>query len=253
MGIAEKFRLDGKVALVTGASSGLGAHFAGVLAAQGARVAIAARRVDRLDALAKTIGNAHAVEMDVTDAASVEAALTDINKALGRIDILINNAGVAAPADFLDTTEAQWSYQMSVNVDAVARVGRVTARAMVANGGGGAIVNTASVAGFLVSRAMSAYAVSKAAVVQLTKAMALELAPHRIRVNALAPGYFPSELTQNFLASDAGKKMLARFPMQRSGRLEELDGALLLLASEAGSYMTGSVITVDGGTLLTGG
>jgi len=253
MGFTGKFRLDGKVALVTGASSGLGAHFASTLAAQGARVALAARRAGRLAELAGRItatgGNARVIEMDVTNPESVASGVA----ALGPIDILINNAGVGEPSAFLDASEDHWRHQLGVNIDGVARVGRAVARSMVAAGKGGAIVNTASIAGVLVAKGLSTYSVTKAAVIQLTKAMALELAPHKIRVNALAPGYFPTELNEHFLASEGGRKMLARFPMQRAGRLEELDGALMLLASDAGSYMTGTILVVDGGTLLVAG
>ena len=257
MTLSQKLRLDGQVALVSGASSGFGAHFAKVLAEAGAHVAVAARRVDRLAALAQAIrdggGKAWPVAMDVTDPASVDAAMASVERDLGPISILINNAGIAETGPFLDLSEEQWRRQMDVNFDGVLRVGRAAAHRMAAHGKGGSIVNTASVAGFLVGKGLAAYSVSKAAVVHLTKAMALELAPLNIRVNALAPGYFPTELNENFLKSEAGQKMLARYPIPRAGRLEELDGPLLLLASDAGSYMTGTVLTVDGGTLLTGG
>ena len=257
MTLAQKLRLDGQVALVTGASSGFGAHFAKVLADAGAKVAVAARRLDRLEALTASIrnggGQAAAVAMDVTDPTSVDAALAAIEQDLGPIRILINNAGIAETGAFLDLTEEQWRRQFDVNFDGVVRVGRAAAKRMAAHEAGGSIVNTASVAGMLVAKGLSAYAVSKAAVVHLTKAMALELAPLNIRVNALAPGYFPTELNEHFLQSDAGRKMLARYPIPRAGRLEELDGPLLLLASEAGSYITGTILTVDGGALLLGG
>ena len=252
-----RFRLDGRVALVTGASSGLGAHFARVLADAGAHVALAARRLDRLEAIAAEIersgGKAIAVSMDVTGGASVAAAIAETERRLGPLKILVANAGIAEAGAFLDQPDDRWRHQMDVNVDGVRRAGQAAARAMAAHGKGGVIVNTASVAGAVVVRNLSAYAVSKAAVIHLTKAMALELAPLGIRVNALAPGYFPTELNASFLASEAGRKMLARFPMPRAGRLEEIDGPLLLLASDAGSYMTGTILTVDGGTLLVGG
>ena len=257
MSISDLFRLDGKTALVTGASSGLGAHFAATLASQGAKVAVAARRSDRLatlcDRLAAAGGTASAIAMDVTDPRSVEDGVGAAISTLGPIDILINNAGIGEAAAFLEGTEEQWRHQLGVNLDGVARVGRAVAKRMVASGKGGVIVNTASIAGILVAKGLSTYSVTKAAVIQLTRAMALELAPYKIRVNALAPGYFPTELSEHFLASESGKKMLARFPMQRAGRLEELDGALLLLASDAGSYITGSTLVVDGGTLLVAG
>jgi NAD(P)-dependent dehydrogenase (short-subunit alcohol dehydrogenase family) len=257
MTLAARLRLDGQVALVTGASSGFGAHFSRVLAEAGATVAVAARRLDRLNAVATSIvdygGKAAAFAMDVTDPASIDTALTAIERDLGPIRVLVNNAGIAETGPFLELTDEHWRRQMDVNFDGVLRVGRAASKRMAAHGKGGCIVNTASVAGFLVAKGLSAYATSKAAVVHLTKAMALELAPLNIRVNALAPGYFPTELNENFLKSDAGLKMLARYPMPRAGRLEELDGPLLLLASEAGSYMTGTILTVDGGTLLMGG
>jgi NAD(P)-dependent dehydrogenase (short-subunit alcohol dehydrogenase family) len=248
--------LESRVALVTGASSGFGAHFAKVLAGAGARVALAARRADRLELLAGAIrsngGVAVPIALDVEDPESVERSITATEAALGPLNVLVNNAGVAETGPFIDLTDEQWRHQMAVNFDGVVRVARAAAKAMVRHGGGGSIVNTASVAGIFVARGLAAYSVSKAAVIHLTKAMALELAPSRIRVNALAPGYFPTELTQHFLASDAGQRMLLRFPIPRAGNLEEIDGPLLLLASDAGSYMTGSILVVDGGAVLSG-
>jgi NAD(P)-dependent dehydrogenase (short-subunit alcohol dehydrogenase family) len=255
--MAQPFSLEGKAALVTGASSGLGRHFAGVLARAGAKVALAARRMDRLRELEAEIkaagGRAVPVALDVTDSASVAHAFDAVEAVLGPITILVNNAGVPAGSFITETSDEQWRAVLDVNLDGVFRVGREAARRMKKHGAGGSIVNTASIAGFSVNKAIAAYSASKAAVISLTKTMALELARDRIRVNALAPGYIPTELNRGFLESEAGKRLLARVPMGRAGRLEELDGPLLLLASDAGAFMTGSVITVDGGHLLVGG
>ena len=249
--------LDGKAALVTGASSGFGRHFAHVLAGAGAKVALAARRLDVLRKLAAEIradgGEAVAVTIDVTDRASVARAFADAEAALGPITILVNNAGVPSGAFFTKTTEEEWRSVMSVNLDGVYRVGQETARRMVANRTGGSIINIASLLGFGVIKGLSTYSTTKAAVISLTRSMALELARDRIRVNALAPGYFATEFNVEYLASEAGRRMMARVPMARAGAVEELDGPLLLLASDAGAFMTGSVVTVDGGHLLAMG
>jgi NAD(P)-dependent dehydrogenase (short-subunit alcohol dehydrogenase family) len=249
--------LDGKAALVTGASSGFGRHFAHVLAEAGAKVALAARRLDVLQQLEAEIrgrgGQASAVAMDVTDRASVAKAFADAEAALGPLTILVNNAGIPSGSFFNRTTEEEWREVMSVNLDGVFRVGQEAARRMAANRTGGSIINIASLLGFGVIKGLSTYSATKAAVISLTKSMALELARDNIRVNALAPGYFATEFNEAYLASDAGKRMMARVPMGRAGAVEELHGPLLLLASDAGRFMTGSVITVDGGHLLVMG
>jgi NAD(P)-dependent dehydrogenase (short-subunit alcohol dehydrogenase family) len=248
------FSLAGETALVTGASSGLGEHFAGVLARAGARVAIAARRRDRLEALGRRIGDAGGtaapIVLDVTDPASVKACFEAAEGALGPVTIVINNAGVTDPAFITRMSERQWRGVLDVNLDGVFRVGQEAARRMVAPGKGGSIVNIASIVGLGAIRTLGAYAASKAAVIALTRTMALELARDKVRVNALAPGYISTELNDSFWETDAGKRMIAHIPFRRLGRLEELDGPLLLLASRAGSFMTGSVLTVDGGHLL---
>jgi NAD(P)-dependent dehydrogenase (short-subunit alcohol dehydrogenase family) len=254
---SDLFSLQGKTALVTGASSGFGRHFARVLAAAGAKVALAARRLEVLERLATEIGDAGgeavAVAIDVTDRASVARAFVGVQAALGPITILVNNAGVPSSSFFTRTTEEEWRAVMSVNLDGVFRVGQEGARQMAANGTGGSIINIASLLGFGVIKGLSTYSATKAAVISLTKSMALELARDNIRVNALAPGYFATEFNDAYLASDAGKRMMARVPLGRAGAVAELDGPLLLLASDAGRFMTGSVITVDGGHLLAMG
>lgn len=247
--------LTGKTALVTGASSGLGRHFAGVLAKAGARVALAARRIDALAETRAAIeaagGSAVVVAMDVTNPASVTAAVGEAWDALGRIDILVNNAGVTATRPFLDMSEEEWDRVVDTNLTGCARVARAVAQRMRDDQQGGAIVNIASILGMRVAGQVSSYIAAKGGLVQLTKAMALELARYNIRVNALCPGYVETELNADFFASDAGKALVKRIPQRRLGRLADLDGPLLLLASDAGAYMTGSVLAVDGGHLVS--
>jgi NAD(P)-dependent dehydrogenase (short-subunit alcohol dehydrogenase family) len=220
-------------------------------------VVVAARRLDRLQEVAAGIGRnggtALPVAMDVTRTESVSAAFDAAEQGLGPVDILINNAGVPAGSRFTETTDEDWRKVLDVNLDGVFRVGREAAKRMQARGQGGAIVNIASILGLGVLRNLASYSASKAAVIHLTRAMALELARDKIRVNALAPGYFSTEFNSEFLASEAGKRLMARVPMQRFGVIEELDGPLLLLTSDAGAYMTGSVLTVDGGHSMSMG
>jgi NAD(P)-dependent dehydrogenase (short-subunit alcohol dehydrogenase family) len=251
------FSLAGRTALITGASSGLGQHFAHVLAGAGAAVVLTARRLERLRQLEAQIraggGLAWAVPLDVTDRASVAGAFDAGEAAAGPVSILVNNAGVPSGSFFVRTSEQEWRDVMAVNLDGVFRVGQEAARRMAARGTGGSIVNIASILGFGAIKSLSAYAASKAAVVSLTKSMALELARDRIRVNAIAPGYFATEINATYFDTEAGKRMVSKVPMGRLGNLSELDGPLLLLASNAGAFMTGSIITVDGGHLLAMG
>ncbi len=254
--MADLFGLSARHALVTGASSGLGRHFAGALAAAGARVSVAARREAALAQTVETIhatgAQAQAVRMDVTDAGSVKQAFAAAEAQFGPVGIVINNAGVTGTRAALDMTDDDWSSVIDTNLKGSWVVARHAARRMIHHGQGGSIVNIASILGLRVAGGVAPYAISKAGVVQMTKALALEWARHGIRVNALAPGYIETDLNDAFFASDAGKALIRRIPQRRLGEARELDGALLLLASDAGSYMTGSVIAVDGGHLVSG-
>jgi NAD(P)-dependent dehydrogenase (short-subunit alcohol dehydrogenase family) len=248
------FRLDGRVALVTGASSGLGAHFAQLLARCGARVALAARRTDRLDSLVKEIaaagGSARSVALDVADQASVTRCFDEL-AAWGTPDLVVNNAGVSVTKPVLQQTEADWDSVVDTNLKGCWLVATEAARRMVAAGTRGCIVNVASILGERVAGGVAPYAVSKAGVIQVTKALALELARHGIRVNALLPGYVVTDLNREFLESEAGQKLQARIPSRRFSALQDLDGPMLLLTSAAGSAMSGSVVAVDGAHLVS--
>jgi NAD(P)-dependent dehydrogenase (short-subunit alcohol dehydrogenase family) len=247
------FNLQGKVALVTGAGSGLGRQFATTLANAGASVAVAARRREKLaetrDIIAANGGKAICLELDVTDSLSVTNCIRETVSELGVPDILVNNAGVAAQNLVVQMADKEWDKVIDTNVNGVFRVARAVAQAMIKNGVGGSIVNIASVLGFGVAPSLSHYAASKAAVVSMTKSFALEWVHYGIRVNAIAPGYFKTEMNSAVIESERGPDLIKRVPMKRIGELHELDGALLLLASDAGSFMTGSVIAVDGGHL----
>jgi NAD(P)-dependent dehydrogenase (short-subunit alcohol dehydrogenase family) len=246
----ERFSLAGRTALVSGASSGLGARFARALAAAGAAVVVGARRGERLAALAGEItaagGQALATPLDVTDDASVAAAFDAAEAAFGTVDVAVCNAGIAATAPITASGPDDWDRVIEVNLHGVHRVGRECARRLVAAGRPGSIVNVASVLGLLAQANHAGYAASKAAVIQLTRTMALDLAHHAIRVNALAPGYIATDINAEFFASEAGRRYVQRLPARRLGRPEELDGPLLLLASDAGSYINGAVLVVDG-------
>jgi len=245
-------QLDGKTALITGASSGLGLHFAGVLAARGAKVVLAARRVEALEAaragIAALGGTARALALDVADPASVEAAFAEIGEAP---DIVVNNAGVSGSQPALEMDAATWDSVVDTNLKGAFLVAQAAARALRDAGKGGSIVNIASILGHRVAGSVSAYAASKAGLVQLTRALALEWARYGIRVNALCPGYIETDLNRDFFAGEAGRALIKRIPQRRLGKPSELDGALLLLATDAGSYITGTALVADGGHLVS--
>jgi len=247
--------LEGRTALVTGANGGLGSHFAQTLARAGAKVAVTARRHDSLGDVQARIraagGHCEAITLDVTDPASVARAFDEAATSLGPVSVVINNAGIAITKPLLEHTEEDWQTVVGVNLTGAWRVAQTAARHMVQQKIAGSIVNVASILGVRVAGQVPSYVASKAALIQLTKAMALELARHRIRVNALAPGYVETALNQDFFRSDAGQALIKRVPQRRIADAKELDAALLLLASDAGSYMTGSVLTIDGGHLVS--
>ncbi len=244
--------LDGKSALVTGASRGLGLHFAELLARYGVKVILAARDsaavADACARIEKAGGTASPVRLDVSDMASVEAAISSLP---GALDILVNNAGVNVAGPALTLTENDWDAVIGTNLKGSFLIAQAAARRMSAEKTGGAIVNIASILGLRVAGGVAAYAASKAAVVQLTGALALEWARYGIRVNALCPGYIETDINRDFFATDAGKAMIRRIPQRRLGRPEDLDAPFLLLCSEAGSYMTGTTLAVDGGHLVS--
>ncbi len=255
MKAAEMFSLKGRVALVTGASSGLGIQFAKALADNGAAVALVARRAERLKTLKDEIeaagSRAVAIEADVTDRAAMARAFDAAEKAFGTVTVLVNNAGIAqTPSRAIEVTPEEWRKVLSVDLDAVFHNAQEAARRMLAAQKKGSIINISSVLGFGAAKGTAAYAVAKAAVVQTTKALALELAFKGVRVNAIAPGWFVTEINDAYLMSEAGAAIKREIPMGRFGNPGDLDGALLLLASDAGSYMTGATILVDGGQVI---
>ncbi len=246
--------LAGRAVLVTGASKGLGAYFAETLAAAGGRVAVAARRTGDCEAVCARIraagGTAVPVGLDVTDPASAAAAVAATVEAFGRIDVLVNNAGITATVPLLEQDPNEFAAILDTNLTGGFRVAQAAAREM-AKGEGGSIVNIASILGLRVAGLVAAYAASKAGLVQLTRAMALEWARHKIRVNALCPGYVETDLNRDFFETEAGKALIRRVPFRRLGRLEDLEGPLLFLASDASAFVTGAELAVDGGHLVS--
>lgn len=247
--------LSDRPALVTGASGGLGEHFARVLARHGAPVALAARRRERLEAVAQGIrdngGEAVVVEMDVTDTASVVDAVAAAESVVGNLRILVNNSGIAETMPLLNMEDETWERVVDTNLTGAFKVAREAARRMVAAGAGGSIINIASILAQGVINGLSAYAASKAGLEHLTRSMALELARHQVRVNAIAPGYIETDMNREFFASEPGQAMIRRIPQRRLGQPEDLDGALLLLAGDASAFITGATLVVDGGHLVS--
>ena len=249
------FGLEGRKALITGASSGLGRHFALTLAKAGATVIAAARGADKLADLVNELqalgARAHAVSIDVTSEASVRGAFDHIAEIARVADVIVNNAGVTMTKPALQQSEQDWDAVIDTNLKGGWLVAQEAARRMVAAKVSGSIINVASILGERVAGGVAPYAISKAGLIQATKALALELARYDIRVNAILPGYIVTDINREFLESEAGERLRTRIPTRRFGQLTDLDGPLLLLASAAGAHMTGAVLAVDGGHLVS--
>lgn len=249
----ESFRLDGRHVVITGASSGFGSHFAGVLAGAGARVVLGARRTAKIEARVEEIRaaghEAAGVALDVRDAASIDAFLDAAETQFGPIDVLVNNAGVEAGAKtYMMIDEEDWDFVMDTNLKGAWLTAKLYTRRVETNGQtGGNIINVSSITDRRTIKGQFPYAVSKGALTRMTEVMALEAAKYRVRVNALAPGYFLTDISRLLLESDEAPSFMRGIPMRRFGEFDDLDGPLLLLASDASRYMTGSVLTVDGG------
>jgi NAD(P)-dependent dehydrogenase (short-subunit alcohol dehydrogenase family) len=248
----DRFRLDGKTVAITGASSGFGHHFAGVLAAAGARVVLGARRTDKIDARVAELRGAGAqalgVPLDVLDAASLGRFLDAAWDEFGSLDVLVNNAGIEpGPKTYAMIDEADWDSVLDTNLKSVWLGSKLYTERAASRKQGGNIVNIASITAFRTIKGQFPYAVSKAALVKATEVMALEGAKFGIRVNALAPGYILTDVSRVLLESPKSDAFEKRIPQRRYGRFEDLDGPLLLLASDASAWMTGSTVVVDGG------
>ena len=247
------FDLTGKTVLITGASSGIGNHFSKTFASVGANVVLAARRTDRLKETAAEVdgtgGNADWARLDVTSQSSVDAAFAKSIERFGRIDIVVNNAGIASASNALDVSESDWDRVIDTNLKGAWLVAQRAGRHMAADQKGGSVINIVSILGRRVMGGVAPYAAAKAALDHLTRVLAYEWARYAIRVNAIAPGYIVTDINRDYLNSPMGQKALRKIPQRRFGQPQDLDGAVLLLASDASSYMTGSTIVVDGGHL----
>lgn len=247
---ANLFDLSGRTALITGGGTGLGKSFATVLSQAGASVVLCARRVDKLEQTASEIngagGKAMSVPMDITDEDQIAKGF-DAAEDFGNVSILVNNAGTVAEPSLLELDQADWDRVLDTNLKGAWLVAREAARRMISSGTPGTVINIASALGTAVQKGTGPYSASKAALIHMTRVMALEWARYQIRVNAIAPGYFATDMAEDFLESDLGQKMIKRIPQRRLGNLEDLSGVILLLASQASAYMTGTTITVDGG------
>ena len=245
------FDLAGEVALVTGASSGIGRHLAELLAVAGAKVALAARRVDRLAEAAREIeaagGECLPISLDVTRSDSVVATVAKAETELGPLTILVNNAGVVVSKPLFEHTEADWDHVVDTNLKGAWLVAREFAHHLVGARRPGRIINISSVLSLRTIGRVPAYCAAKAGLTHLTQVLAMELARYGILVNALAPGYVETDFNRAFFQTEAGEALISRIPLKRLGQTEDLDGAMLLLASPAGAYLTGAVIAVDGG------
>ncbi|MEM7433639.1 MAG: SDR family oxidoreductase [Myxococcota bacterium] len=250
-----RFSLNGRVALVTGASSGIGRGLGLAMASAGATVVVAARRIERLEGLvaeiAATSGKAFAVKMDVTDRSSVDEAFERAQGEVGVVDVIVNNAGVADPKSFTKIDEASRDFVMDTNFKGVWNVAQEGSRRLIEAKQPGSIINIASVLGLGVQKGQSAYCASKGAVIQLTRALAIDLMRYGIRVNAIAPGWFKTEMNAEFFESPEGQAYVQTMPARRLGEVEELAGPAVLLASEAGSFINGVILPVDGAIHVT--
>ncbi len=253
--MSSDFDLSGRLALVTGAGSGLGRQFAQTLADAGATVVLAARRAEKLHETAALItasgGSAHCLSLDVADSQSVVDCFQEMESEIGIADVVVNNAGITSVGYLANVSEDDWDAVLNTNLKGVFLVAQAAARSLAREKRGGSIINIASILGKRVSKMLGPYIAAKGGVIHLTKSMSLEWARYGVRVNAIAPGYFRTEMNDGLVDSETFKENVRQIPMRRIGDSKELAGPLLLLASDAGSYMTGATITVDGGHLCS--